>query len=761
MKSWVTLVWTVGLTAALAGLAQAQIPQIGYIFPTGGQRGQTITVTVNGQNLQGTTHVLFSGAGVAAKVAPTADGKGLQNTNAGALPIVVSIAPDAPLGVREMRVFGPRGVSNVGRFSVGAHPEVNESEPNNTLPQAQKINTPVTINGQINGAEDEDLFAFEAKEGQQMVFAVESFPLTFALDSVLTLRDAQGRPLATGRDPLRFDASLTYSFKRSGTYVLQIHDWTYSGGAHFVYRLTIGAVPFITSIFPAGGQKGTSVVVTLSGVNLPTTTHTVNVPADAASPMMISVGGSNSVPFYVGEFPEGVEQEPNDSRETATRFASLPLTINGRIEKPGEKDYFTFPAQAGQRFIFEVFGRRIGSPLDSLLTLTNAQGNEVVAPADDIQGSLDSRLDFTFPATGDYVLMIRDATHRGGEDFVYRIVIAPPGVPDFTLTASPDALNVGQGGNAVITINGNRLNGFNGDIALSVPNPPPGITVTPNVLRAGQNVTLMSLTAAPNAPVNFTALDIVGTATIGDKTVTRHATPMETFTRRADGNPGQRPVNMRVLSIAEQPPFTVATPATQLVLAQGQAVQLPVTVVRKAGFNGAINLTLSAQPPLNNINAPQVAIGGDKNEGVFTIKAEGNAAAQTYAAFINANANNVNQTSAVFTLTVIPPPITLAVNPNNPTIEQGGTAQVKVTITRHNNFAGEITLKFVNLPKGITAGEVKLAGNQNEVTLALTAAADAAVGNTQNVLLTATATVNGQTVTLNGPAVTLVVNAKK
>ncbi|MCS6860398.1 MAG: hypothetical protein NZT92_08785, partial [Abditibacteriales bacterium] len=215
------------------------------------------------------------------------------------------------------------------------------------------------------------------------------------------------------------------------------------------------------------------------------------------------------------------------------------------------------------------------------------------------------------------------------------------------------------------------------------------------------------------------------------------------------------------LGIAEQPLFVLATPATNLVIPQGQSVQVPVTVVRKAGFNGAINLTLGAQPPLNNINAPQVTIGGDKSEGVFTIGAAGNAQPQTYAAFINGNANNVNQPTAVFTLTVIPPPIALAVNPTNPTLEQGGTVQVKVTVTRHNNFGGEVTLKFANLPKGVTAGEVKLAGNQNEVTLALTAAGDAEVGSKPNVVITATTNVNGQLVTLNGPAVTLAVNAKK
>jgi hypothetical protein len=764
------LAWSIGFTVALAWRAHAQIPvpQIAYVFPAGGQRGQTVTVTVNGQNLQGSTAVVVNGAGVTAKVAPTADGKGLQNTNGGALPIVLTIAPDAPLGVRELRVFGPRGVSNVGRFIVGAYPESNETEPNNALKQAQKIALPLTINGQINGAEDEDLFAFEAQEGQQLAFDVDAFPLNFSLDSVLILRDAQGRELATGRDPSRFDASLTYTFKKSGTYVIHVRDWTYTGGANYTYRLTVGAVPFITSVFPAGGQKGTPVNVTLNGVNLGgAATQTVDVPDDASpsAPMNVSFktpqGETNVVPFYVSETSEGVETEPNDTRETATRFAGVPLTINGRIGKPGDRDYFVLAGQQGQRFFFEVISRRFSSPLDSVLSIYGPQGNELSVNDDGVQGSKDSRIDFTFPSTGDFTVMIRDLSHRGGEDFVYRVSIAPPPPPDFTLTATPDSLNVGQGGSAVITVTCNRLNGFNGEIALNVPNLPTGVTVTPGVIRAGQNVTLMSLTAAPDAAVNFAALDIVGAATINNQPVNKRVTPVEAFTKRSDGQPGQRAVNLCLLGIAEQPPYALKTSVTQLTVVQGQALQVPVTVVRKMGFNGAINITLGAQPQLNNINAPQVTIPADKSEGAFTINAAANAATLNYTMFISGNANNVVQTTQVFTVSLIAPPVTLAVNPNNPTIEQGNAVSVKVTLTRNNNFAGEVTLKFTNLPKGITASEAKLAGDQKEVTLTFNAAADAEVGNKQNIVVQATTTVNGQTMTLNGPAVTLMVNVKK
>ncbi|MCX6902305.1 MAG: hypothetical protein NTW03_02255 [Verrucomicrobia bacterium] len=50
--------------------------------------------------------------------------------------------------------------------------------------------------------------------------------------------------------------------------MLAIYDAIYRGREDFVYRVTIGELPFITSIFPLGGQMGVSVTPKIKGWNL-------------------------------------------------------------------------------------------------------------------------------------------------------------------------------------------------------------------------------------------------------------------------------------------------------------------------------------------------------------------------------------------------------------------------------------------------------------------------------------------------------------
>jgi hypothetical protein len=69
--------------------------------------------------------------------------------------------------------------------------------------------------------------------------------------------------------------------------------------------------------------------------------------------------------------------------------------------------------------IFEVYGARIGSPLDSSLALLNTEGKEL-ARNEDANG-LDSLIEFTVPDDADYLLQIRDFRYRGGADYKYRL----------------------------------------------------------------------------------------------------------------------------------------------------------------------------------------------------------------------------------------------------------------------------------------------------------------------------------------------------
>ena len=58
---------TVSLAVACGGTAYA-VPQIGYVYPAGGQQGTTFTVEVGGQQLRDVDQVRVSGSGVRVSV---------------------------------------------------------------------------------------------------------------------------------------------------------------------------------------------------------------------------------------------------------------------------------------------------------------------------------------------------------------------------------------------------------------------------------------------------------------------------------------------------------------------------------------------------------------------------------------------------------------------------------------------------------------------------------------------------------------------
>ena len=49
---------------------------------------------------------------------------------------------------------------------------------------------------------------------------------------------------------------LYYEIPEDGEYVVEIKDSIYRGREDFVYRITLGELPFVTSIFPLGGPAG-------------------------------------------------------------------------------------------------------------------------------------------------------------------------------------------------------------------------------------------------------------------------------------------------------------------------------------------------------------------------------------------------------------------------------------------------------------------------------------------------------------------------
>src|SRR5436309_618673 len=111
-------------------VAQTSYPMVTHVTPVAVQRGKTAEVSVEGQmGFARTYKVLFDGSGVGAEVVPAPQAKPPVRS----VKLKVTVAADAPLGVREFRVATALGVSSVGQLLVVDDPVVQESGDNNTI----------------------------------------------------------------------------------------------------------------------------------------------------------------------------------------------------------------------------------------------------------------------------------------------------------------------------------------------------------------------------------------------------------------------------------------------------------------------------------------------------------------------------------------------------------------------------------------------------------------------------------------------------
>jgi len=75
---------------------------------------------------------------------------------------------------------------------------------------------------------------------------------------------------------------------------------------------------------------------------------------------------------------EDAEVESKAANSVASAQAvSLPVTINGRIDKPRAAQFFRFAAKKGQRVVLEVNAKRLDSELDSEVEVLDAQGKPI------------------------------------------------------------------------------------------------------------------------------------------------------------------------------------------------------------------------------------------------------------------------------------------------------------------------------------------------------------------------------------------------
>ncbi|MBI1914797.1 MAG: PPC domain-containing protein [Planctomycetes bacterium] len=201
--------------------------------------------------------------------------------------------------------------------------------------------------------------------------------------------------------------------------------------------------PVLHTVFPAGGQAGTSVTVAVDGTGLDglrdlhstvprltakktgTNRFSLTIPAGAPAGVydlraVGLYGMSSPRAFVVGNRAETLEREANDTFASA-QPVPLDVVVNGRIEKPGDVDCYKFRAKAGQRVVLECLAERIDSPLRAVLEVHDATGKRLAVNRG--YTGIDPLVDFLVPADGTYFVKVFDLSYLGSAAHYYRLDI--------------------------------------------------------------------------------------------------------------------------------------------------------------------------------------------------------------------------------------------------------------------------------------------------------------------------------------------------
>jgi len=592
--------------------------QITVVEPVAIQRGTSGPVTLRSNfTLDGTHSVFFDRPGVTmvfAEKEPKAAPRKGRGSDGTPFLFNVTVEPDALPGVRELRVATAQAVSSVSHLRVTDHPVVREDEkaPNDTRETAQPVTVPVAVCGRVEKFEDVDFYRFSGKAGQSLTIEVHAQrvtagvhgmvvrgPLIYLMDSLLTLHGPAGQIVAQNDNFFGGDSLLSVTLPEDGDYCVEVRDARYAGSGRYVYCVEIADQPYVHAVFPMAVQRGQTSPAVLIGHNLGDAAG-VTVTGDGdpgwrRQRLPAAAGFTNPVEVLVSEHPQSVSDGSNTTMQTATPL-ELPSGVNGRLLKPDSAHFYSFAAQQGQFFLFEVESQRRGLPLDSILEIYDDSGKRLTESDDGLQ-TKDSRLNWKAPSEGRFIISIRDLHGRGGERFLYHLRAEPAG-PDFEVHGEYYYAQLAPGTNMVWFARVNRLNGFAGPVRIDCDNLPAGVTAEPVTIPAGVDHCAIILQATPEAAISAALVTVQGRAMIPGpdgkirETVRRGRITCEQ--QSSGGGQARWPVLTQIVGVTK--PLDLlkveATPAA-ITLKPGQTKEITVRIERQEGFTDPVTLAMS------------------------------------------------------------------------------------------------------------------------------------------------------------------------
>lgn len=215
----------------------------------------------------------------------------------------------------------------------------------------------------------------------------------------------------------------------------------------------------------------------------------------------------------------------------------------------------------------------------------------------------DSRLTFTAPADGEYLVRVTDVRGYGGEKYKYSLTIREP-KPDFRVTISGKNMKIPSGSGQRLTVKVDRIDGFVGEVRVHLTGLPAGFTATsPIVVEAdhlsGRGMihttihvpqklkTKKRQPARARRPIDWSRLRITATAMIHGRKVTKAVGGLDSI------RVTERPKVL--ISLKIDPQAKPTGHSGELTIAPGTTITAMLSIERN-GFKGDLKFDVDHLP---------------------------------------------------------------------------------------------------------------------------------------------------------------------
>ncbi len=488
--------------------------------------------------------------------------------------------------------------------------------------------------------------------------------------------------------------------------------------SHLLAQSATAEAPKLEALFPAGGQIGSSFVLSASGklesdahlwTDAPSVFFVPNgkkrewqttITAEAKPGVYLvhatnADGASEPRWFSVGAFAEIAETEPNDELGKGQPLEKMPVCLNARLDKSGDIDGYTVKLVAGQTLVGMVEAYSIGSGVDMIAHVVDEQGVRVHTASD--SRNLDPIIVFKAAKAGTYTVQLAGFAHPPLADV--RFAGAAMTVYRLHLTGGPAVTQIYPAAVAATGKTEVELIGHNLD-----PKKLKHSVDAAQIRRDGD----IGLITPPGFILPIQTLITAKPATI----------------EKEPNNTKEQVTPMQVGAIAGRISDKADVDRFAITMKKGDKLQARVLSKR-------LGLPLDALLKIEGPDGKLITSADDQSEQMPDPQAVWTAAVDGAHQVVVEDLFHQGGSDKAYVLEISPPAsayeVTLA-DAKPITLSAGKTVSVKATVKLLNGFKEPLLVRVANLPAGVHATEVSVPEKGGEVEIKLQAATNAASG---------------------------------